>query len=276
LAIFILLAILGSTFSILSENSGALEPPGPEDPEIILTLPTYPVKILTGPGETGITSIKAPLTIVKPLEAISDTVTLELWSIIEEEDLSISIEPEEVVFPPNGNRTKDFEVTFEFHYDPLHETSYIIGRFQIEGIWRYSTLPKNGRMITEGGEVEIVPFLLTEARSVGGTDRLEAEVGEWKDVIIDVTNNGNAQVTISVEVVEVPNDIGFYVNTPTLVINPFGNETAHLRVRQESGKGRETTIKVRFTTKHIDKRETDDVAISLETETKETSVVSSL
>jgi len=268
----IILAFSALLFS--GGSASARDPVGADDPEIILTLPAYPIKIYTGPGEDGTTSIKVPLTIVKPLEATTDTLTLSLWSVTKEDDLQVTIDPEEVVFPPDGNRSRDFEIDMELYYDPLYKISYIIGQFQIEGQWRYTTLPKNGRMVPESGEAEIVPFLMTETISKGGTDSLEGEVGEWKDVIIEVKNRGNAQVSIAVDVVGAPDDIEFHVNTPTLVINPFANETAYLKVRQATGKGRDTTINVRLTTKYVEKKETDDVSIDLHTETKKETVVS--
>ncbi|MGA1873289.1 MAG: hypothetical protein ACMUHY_06415 [Thermoplasmatota archaeon] len=240
---------------------------GPEEPDIIITMPPDHIKIRTGPGMSGVTKIDVPITIIKPIEAQGDTVTVDLWYIRQEDDLGISMMPDTLVFPANGNRTMDFVVEMEFSYDPMNRTSYINGYFQIEGNWRYENLAGNGRVIPESGIVDIVPFLRTEADPTVDSSSVTADVGEWMNIWIAVNNNGNAQVHITVSVAEVPKDVELYIDTPTLTINPFGHEMAKLKVRQESGKGRDIDITVRLKTKYLTETETDEVTVELHTET---------
>lgn len=254
--------------SVLSNSINADRPVDPVDPRppsinIFLYEPEF--EIGTGPGYSGHGEITGNITLVKPSEARMESVFIELNVHKHEEDLGIILNPASFEFPGNGELTMSQNFSVEIDVDPMKISSYINGFFWIDGYWYYERYPEGGELGGISGEVFIIPFTKTVANLSVSEDLTDVPLGSWRTVGIEVENQGNVQIQISVLIENPPDDVEYYIETPKLTLNQGDSDTAYIRIRQIEGGGRTNRIKVLLSTKVQVERETDEVEIVIET-----------
>jgi len=242
-----------------------IDPVDPRPPSINIFLYEPEFEIGTGPGYSGHGEITGNISMVKPSEARMESVFIILNVHKHEEDLGITLNPASFEFPGNGELAMSLNFTVEIDVDPMKISSYINGFFWIDGYWYYERYPEGGELGGISGDVFIIPFTKTVANLSEGEDLSDVPVGSWRTVGIEVENHGNAQIQISVEIEDPPDDIEYYIETPKLTLNQGDSDTAYIRIRQVEGGGRNNRVKVLLSTKVQVVKETDEVEIVIET-----------
>lgn len=167
--------------------------------------------------------------------------------------------------PPSMAFSRTYEQE-DFYLDiqiPIETSQMTQGQLSVSGRWSYSpgagggTIPPATAIINVGAYSR--PFL--ESDSKNNT----FPVGKWAEIPIDVTNVGNANDDIALEITNIPDGIEAYLLTDEIHVPEKQTKVIKMKVRQSSGSPRINKITVVGKGSNGGRKEEDQHTVVIET-----------
>ncbi|MGA1866212.1 MAG: choice-of-anchor T family protein [Thermoplasmatota archaeon] len=116
---------------------------------------------------------------------------------------------------------------------PIEISSSTDGLLSVSGRWQYSPGMTGGVLPAETAMIDILAYSRPQISSVSRNNRVL--VGEWCDIIMTLTNAGNADDDITLSVVDVPDGVNTYFMDESIVVSEKESIEVILKFRQSNG-----------------------------------------
>jgi uncharacterized membrane protein len=94
----------------------------------------------------------------------------------------------------------------------------------------------------------------------------EMEVGRTEEFSIEVYNFGNGDDTISIEVIDIPDDLEIEIELDSVLLRNSGSREIWIRIKQNEGEGRTGIIKIKCSSSYDGIQSSDEIDINYRTE----------
>jgi hypothetical protein len=137
--------------------------------------------------------------------------------------------PEVMTFDRN-HEEEDFALSIQV---PIETSQSTHGQLSVSGRWSYSPGALGGTIPPATAIIKVMPYskpiVSTESRNN------TIKVGKWGDIVIKVTNGGNANDEMQLEVSGIPDGVDAYFEDDSILVPEKQSNTAILRVKQSNG-----------------------------------------
>jgi len=137
--------------------------------------------------------------------------------------------PESMTFD-RSHVEEDFAVSVQV---PIETSQYTSAQLSISGRWSYSPGATAGTIPATTAIIRVLSYSQPIVTAKARDDTIP--VGTWGDVTIEVTNAGNANDDIQLQVTDVPDGVSAYFEEDTITVPEKDTKTVILKVKQSGG-----------------------------------------
>jgi hypothetical protein len=256
---FLILCLTVILISLLPIISGeAPQKPMAGEPNITIELDQPEQSVGVEPGDDGVLRFSGTVYCDLP-----PTTPPGQYCVVQ---LQADAEGWPVSVPPalTFDRTKE-EEDFALDIQVPIETSQRNVQLSISGRWRYSPGAGGGTL------TPVIAIIIVEAYSrpiLGSDDKNNTfPVGKWVEVPIRVTNDGNSNDNVQLEITNVPDGLEAYFPIEEANIQEGQSKVIKMKVRQSTGSPKSHRVEISATGINGGRKEVDTHTVNLETTT---------
>jgi len=232
IAIFVSFTLSGT--SAAGEVDDVLPPSvEPRPPTITVSIPEE-IEIQTGPGHSGQVVLNGTVMVEKPKEALTDTVFITLYILLDSFEVQGSIFPQNLEFGMNA-AVQTETITITFQVPPMIPFIDIDGTFSIGGDWSYKFYGTKGSVPTTYGHITLRPYCMFSGVVLNQKDLDNVPVGSWRTAELEVINQGNSRTTIRLSIIDEDRTLDCILGQDSVTLDEGESTIVPVKVRRNEG-----------------------------------------
>lgn len=257
--------ILSSSIWTLDLVEAELEQPLTGSPDIRIVLDQEKIEVDVEPGNDGLTIFTGTVYCnMPPSTPPGQYCYINLQADAGGWPCSV---PASLDFDRN-HEEEDFTITVQV---PTGTSSCVMGQLSVSGRWSYSPGVSGGTIPASTAIIVVLPF----SKPVISADLKNStiSVGEWGEIDIIVTNEGNANDDIQLRIIDIPPGVDAYLEEDTLSVPEKQAKTIILKVKQSNGAPKSHQLVISAKGLNNGTRAQDQQTVTFETETSFRSLI---
>ncbi len=238
-----------TSFYLISEVDGKIEKPLAGPPDIQIIINEEMVQVNVEPGNNGIARFTGTVHCEMPPSTPPGQICTVTF-MVDAGGWACS-SPDTMEFDRNNNQ-EDFTVSVQV---PIETSRMTSSQLSISGRWRYSPGTLGGTTDPATAIIEVLPY--SQVKVTTDPDNNTVSVGKWGEIELAITNEGNLNDDIELELENIPDGIEAYLEDDLISVPEKQTKIVILKIQQPNGAPKTSQLNVIATGSYNGTRSSD-------------------